>query len=256
VSDSDHPDHPTAGPSRDGAQASVDAAAEAEQAVADAGADDSASVRERIRAVVERAAAAPGRAAQEGAGSLERVVGDVLDGAARGARTLADDRQGTALAETLEGLSDGLTRTANATKLAIEEAASRGKAFADDDLRHAADDLRAIERLLRESGERLARGLGDNLRQGAGDLADHASRAADALAPAVESAISAAARNPVAFAGQSASAGVEAARMGAGALFEAAGGLLGSLGKAMAPDRTTGEGSQRAGGDSDAADRR
>ena len=190
-------------------------------------------VRRRISDLVASAAATPGRVLDGGASALQRVAREVLEGASKGAHTLGEERRGSVMAETLEGLGEGLGKAAHATQLALEEARSRGQAFTKDDVKAAIDDLRAIEDLLRDSGSRLARATGQTTAGAADDLSEHAGRVFEAIRPAVEGALREAMRHPVAFAADAAGTGVDAARLGVGALFEAAGGLLSGAGRAL-----------------------
>lgn len=202
----------------------------------DIASDESASagdVRRRISDLVAGAAATPGRLAEGGASAIQRVAQEVLEGASSGAHKLSEERQGSVMAETLEGLGEGLGKAAHATQLALEEARSRGESFAKDDVKAAIDDLRAIEDMLRDSGSRFARAAGKNVAGGAEDLAEHSQRVFEAIRPAVEGALREAMRHPVSFAGDAAATGVDAARLGVGALFDAAGGLLSSAGEAL-----------------------
>ena len=203
--------------------------AQAEHIASDASAS-AGDVRRRISDLVANAAATPGRAIEGGASAIQRVAREVLEGASKGAHKLSEERQGSVMAETLEGLGEGLGKAAHATQLALEEARSRGESFAKDDVKAAIDDLRAIEDLLRDSGSRLARATGKNIAGGAEDMVEHSHRVFEAIRPAVEGALREAMRHPVSFAGDAAATGVDAARMGVGALFDAAGGLLSSAG--------------------------
>ena len=65
-------------------------------------------VRRRISGLVASAAATPGRAIEGGASAVQRVAREVLEGASRGAHQLSDERKDSAMAETLEGLGEGL----------------------------------------------------------------------------------------------------------------------------------------------------
>ena len=209
--------------------AAQEAAAAAERIAADASAA-AGDVRRRISDLVANAAATPGRALDGGTSAIQRVAREVLEGASKGAHKLSEERQGSVMAETLEGLGEGLGKAAHATQLALEEARSRGESFAKDDVRAAIDDLRAIEDLLRDSGARLARATGRNIAGGAEDLVEHSGRVFEAIRPAVEGALQEAMRHPVTFATDAAATGVDAARMGVGSLFDVAGGLLSSAG--------------------------
>ncbi|MFI4916809.1 MAG: DUF6781 family protein [Phycisphaerales bacterium JB060] len=203
----------------------VDPQAQAEAITGDETASEG-EVRRRISDLVASAAATPGRAIEGGASAVQRVTREVLEGASKGAHTLSEERKDSVMAETLEGLGEGLGKAAHATQLALEEARARGETFAKDDVRAAIDDLRAIEDLLRDSGSRLAKAAGSNARGAASDLTHHAGRVFEGIRPAVEGALREAMRHPVGTAADAAATTVDAARLGVGALFDAAGGLL------------------------------
>ncbi len=209
-----------------------DTQAQAETIAGDAAASVG-EVRRRISDLVAQAAATPGRAIEGGASAVQRVTREVLEGASKGAHKLSDERKNSAMAETLEGLGEGLGKAAHATQLALEEARARGETFAKDDVKAAIDDLRAIEDLLRDSGSRLAKAAGSNAKGAASDLGHHAGRVFEGIRPAVEGALREAMRHPVGTAADAAATGVTAARLSVGALFDAAGGLLSSAGDAI-----------------------
>ncbi|MEQ8769527.1 MAG: hypothetical protein RIB60_03345 [Phycisphaerales bacterium] len=184
---------------------------------------EGSSVRERVRGLVEDALA--GR----GAGVIKDVPGEVMEGVIKGVKGLADDRRGTVLADAIGGIGDGLASAANATKLAVEEAESRGEAFAKDDLKQTADDLRSLQDMLGETLGGLAEKAQHELGESAGDLASHAERAGASFMPAIESALQAITDHPGKAGADAASAGTDAATRGIGALFDAAGGLMKGL---------------------------
>ncbi len=205
----------------DHAQTQAQAEAITGDATASAG-----EVRRRISELVASAAATPGRAIEGGASAVQRVAREVLEGANRGAHALSDERKDSVMAETLEGLGEGLGKAAHATQLALEEARARGENFAKDDVKAAIEDLRAVEDLLMDSASRLAHAAGSNAKGAASDLGSHAGRVFEGIRPAVEGALREAMRHPVATAGDAAATTVDAARLGVGALFDVAGGLL------------------------------
>ncbi|MBZ0172771.1 MAG: hypothetical protein K8E66_10355, partial [Phycisphaerales bacterium] len=118
---------------RAGAEGSV--AEEAERIAA-----EGESVRERVRRLVLGVAGGEGLRIA----SLRRAATEIVDGVTRGVGNISEDRRGTVLGETIDGLSDGFGLAAQATKLAIEEAEGRGSRFTREDLRQTADDLRTL----------------------------------------------------------------------------------------------------------------
>ncbi len=219
-----------------------DTQAQAETIASDTTAD-AGDVRRRISDLVASAAATPGRAIEGGASAVQRVTREVLEGASKGAHKLSDERKDSVMAETLEGLGEGLGKAAHATQLALEEARARGESFAKDDVKAAIDDLRVIEDLLKDSGARLAKAAGSNAKGAASDLTHHAGRVFESIRPAVEGALREAMRHPVTTATDAAATGVSAARLGLGALFDTAGGILTSAGDAISGKKKDGSGS-------------
>lgn len=218
-----------------------DTQAKAETIASDASAA-AGDVRRRISDLVASAAATPGRAIDGGVSAVQRVTSEVLEGASKGAHQLSDERKDSVMAETLEGLGEGLGKAAHATQLALEEARARGESFAKDDVKAAIEDLRVIEDLLRDSGTRLAKAAGSNAKGAASDLTHHAGRVFEGIRPAVEGALREAMRHPVDTAADAAATGVSAARMGLGALFDTAGGLLSGAGDVISGKKKDGPG--------------
>jgi hypothetical protein len=97
-------------------------------------------IRDEMRKIT-LAALGRGRLDAEGMG---RVVRSVVQGASLGIAD-AGERSGQALSEALSGIDDALAKSAEATKLAIEEAAGQLKDYGKRDLERAFNDLRALE---------------------------------------------------------------------------------------------------------------
>lgn len=189
-------------------------------------AGEDGSVRDRVRRLVLDAAGGDGLRL----GSLREAASAVLEGVAKGVERISEDRRGTVLAETIDGISDGFERAAHATRLAIEEAEGRGERFTKDELRQTADDLRTLEDMFKETVTGFATRFASNVKDQTVDFAKHTSRAIDSMRPSIENAIEAASRDPAGLTGQAASAGVDAARGVVGSLFSAAAGMLDAAG--------------------------
>jgi len=185
-------------------------------------ASEAEDVQERIRRLVVETAGPDGLRTSR----LRETANEILDGVGKGVEQVSTERRGEVLGETLDGLSEGYQRVAQATKLAIEEAEARGEQFAKEDLERVRSDLSAVNEMLTQSFTDLAKSVESNTREAAGDLVDHARRTAESVRPSIEKAIDAAREHPAKFATESAAAGVDAARQGVGALFDAASGLL------------------------------
>lgn len=188
-------------------------------------------VRQRVRALVSRVAA-------DGKKTLREVgdeAGEILRGAGEGVRKTGQEHRGEVLGEVIDGVAEGLSTAAKATKMAIKEAESRGQRFAEEDLRRSLDDLRSLERTFVDTVQGLATSARDSVWEEAKGAASHARRAGEAMRPSIDEAIQAATEHPVKLAGEAASAGVAVTRQAVGSLFEVAGGLLAGAGDAVKP---------------------
>jgi hypothetical protein len=198
--------------------------AQAEEIVA-SGAD----VRPRLAEVVTQHAS---QCQQSGAGFV-RLIEAVMDGAREGlARAVPEDRDDV-LRQVVDALGDGLSQTALAGQLAVQEAVGASRHYARDDLARLRDDLTAVHDLFMET---VSRGLSSCKALTAGQVAAarrHAERVAGRLGSAVAGAVDAVRQHPVAFAREGVQAGVSAGQHAAGALFQALGRMLQQAGDRM-----------------------
>ena len=190
------------------------------------------SVRERVRRLILDTAGGDGLRL----GSLRGAASAVLAGVGEGVQKISEERRGTVLAETIDGISDAFERAARATRLAIEEAEGRGERFTKDDLRQTADDLRTLEEMFKETVTGFAGRFADNIKDQTLDFTRHTTRAIESMRPAIEDAVEAASRDPAGLAGQAASAGVDTARGVVGSIFSAAAGMLDAAGDIVSGD--------------------
>jgi hypothetical protein len=194
------------------------------QAVAGIAAEGRA-VRERVADAVADA----GQRASEAKDTLLEVARDTAAGAREGLEKRAEADRNRTLREVLDGLGDGLGRTAHSAQLAFEEAAGRGRAYAEEDLAKLRRDFESLGNGL--SGA-VRNGLGAVLEQTA-DAAEHVERTAAGLRPSIEQVLSAARRDPGGLARGAVDASLGAGREAAGALFESMGRLLGRAGERL-----------------------
>jgi len=209
--------------------------------------EEDEDVRERVReAVEEEASAEP----ESRSFSLTELSQRTVDAAIEAIDRAAPKDPESTLRKVVDGLGDGLERSAQATRLAVEEAASEGRAYAQEDLRRVADDFRtlgemfvgAVDHALRSASQRTGRQW-DNVR-------DHVKRTYDGIRPSITDAARAAAEHPVGLAGESAGAAVKGAREVAGSLFNAVGGLLQRAGDTLGTEKDSArKGDTRDGGD-------
>ncbi|MGR9099120.1 MAG: DUF6781 family protein [Gammaproteobacteria bacterium] len=88
--------------------------------------------------------------------NIKKVTEAVLKGVGDGIGDHYDPAR-KAFDQSIGALDDALTKTAEASKLAIEEAASNMSEFTRNDLNRAADDLKSLESLFLETVEKAGR---------------------------------------------------------------------------------------------------
>lgn len=79
-----------------------------------------------------------------------------------------------AFKQSTDALDDVLTKTAEASKLALEEAASNVSDFSSHDFKQAAEDIKSLESLFLETMEKVARNSNETVSGIAGDFISHA----------------------------------------------------------------------------------
>ena len=171
--------------------------------------------------------------AQQSEGGLVALVRAAVDGAREGfTRSVPEDRDDV-LRQVVDALGDGLSRAALAGRLALQEAVSLSRKYADEDLVRLRNDLTTVRDLFSET---VDRGLATCKSLTAGQLAaarTHADRVGDRLGPAVAQALDAVRQHPVAFAREGLEASVSAGQSAAGSLFQALGRMLQRAGDQM-----------------------
>lgn len=179
-------------------------------------------VRKRVANLVDGAA----RGSRGAAHGLRDVATAVARGAADGARRATRSSDRGVLRDVVDGLGDGIARTALAAKLAVDEAGGRGRKFARQDLDRLTDDLAGAANSVRAAFADAFTAARETVAGEAEDLRRHVALAAAMFAPTVQSTLDTIRRDPSGFAADAARAGAEAARQGAGALFEAIAGFM------------------------------
>ncbi len=166
----------------------------------------------------------------------EQFMNGVLSGMRKGT---PKDKQ-SVLRDVIDGLSDGFSSTATATRYALEEARGRGETFAREDVDRAVEHLRDLERAFVDTVTHVTSRAGDEISGQLHDLNDHIRRAASSMRPPIEDAIQAAIKHPVSLAGETARAGAKAVPHAAGMLLQTMSGILQGAGDAL-----TGDGKKR-----------
>jgi uncharacterized protein DUF6781 len=118
---------------------------------------------------------------------IKEVVSAVVEGALKGASATEKDAK-DALQKTIKGVDEALSQVAQASKLAIEEAAGKAEEYTDHDLKRAMDDLKELEELFFET-------VGDVAKQGRetsynilNDLLSHAQQSSTSVGSTIKEA--------------------------------------------------------------------
>jgi len=104
---------------------------------------------------------------------INKVIYAVMEGASIGAEDKGEQAK-NALTDTMSGVDDALAKSAEASKLAIEEAAGHIKDFSSHDLKNALDDLLTLEELFFDTVRDVAKGTKDTIKKTLSDLVKHA----------------------------------------------------------------------------------
>lgn len=134
------------------------------------------AIREKVRRLTVQALA-------EGkldAGQVKAIVEAVVHGASAGIETHGS-RARQALTEAVRGLEEGLVKAAEASKLALEEAASRADEFTEQEVKAALDQLRAMEKLYLDTLADIAKKGSAQVRDILADLLSHARHSGTAV---------------------------------------------------------------------------
>jgi len=205
----------------------ADVQAQAEGIVAGGG-----EIRQRLRDAVAWAAE---KSQQSGRG-LVSLTQSVLDGARQGLEKATPPQPDDVLRQVVDALADGISQTALAARLAVEEARGEGRHFAHEDLSRLLDDLQAINALFTESVSRALTGCRVMTAGQVSGVLTHASRAGERMGRTVAAVLDAVRRDPVKLGKEGLLAGVSTGRHAAGALFGALGRMLSSAGERLRRD--------------------
>ena len=107
---------------------------------------------------------------------IKEVVGAVTEGISLGLEKRGAEVK-TALSEALAGLDEAVTKSAEATQLALRQLASQGKDFSEHELRDALDYLKHLQEEFLFTVGRIADTASDRVKIEWADLLEHAKRA-------------------------------------------------------------------------------
>jgi hypothetical protein len=179
-------------------------------------------IRPRLAKVVAEAACASEQAPE----GLVALVRAVTDGAAAGlARAVPKDRDDV-LRQVVDALGDGLSRTALAGQLAIEEAVSSSRHYSQQDLASLRDDLAALRELFAETVARGLKTCTALTKDQVTRAVTHTERVAENFGPAIARVLDVVRQHPLELARAGVKAGVSAGEGAAASLREGLGRML------------------------------
>jgi hypothetical protein len=111
----------------------------------------------------------------------------VLRGSILGAKEKGG-RAEKALREAMTGVDEALAKSAEASRLAIEEAAGHIKEFGSQDLKRGLDDLGALEEMFLDTVKNIARASDGAVKDVLADLAQHARNSGTSVGAAAKAA--------------------------------------------------------------------
>jgi hypothetical protein len=118
---------------------------------------------------------------------MREVVQAVLQGAILGAKEKGG-RAEKPLREAMSGVDEALAKSAEASRLAIEEAAGHIKEFGSQDLKRGLDDLGALEEMFLDTVKNIARASDGAVKDVLADLAQHARNTGTSVGAAAKAA--------------------------------------------------------------------
>ena len=122
------------------------------------------------------------------AAALKQVMSAVVNGAQRGAASHGE-QAAQALQQAMQGLDAALAAAAEATQLAIQEAAGRSSEFSRQGLKKTVDDLAALESLFVEIVAEAAKNTAGAAQTGMRELLGHFSASGTAVGSQVKTAL-------------------------------------------------------------------
>ena len=104
---------------------------------------------------------------------INKVIRAVMEGVSIGAEDKGEQAK-DALSDAMSGIDDALAKSAEASKLAVEEAVGHIKDFSSHDLKRAMDDLLGLEELFFDTVRDVSKGTNETIKETLSDLVKHA----------------------------------------------------------------------------------
>ncbi len=180
-------------------------------------------------------------------GSLRRTISAVIHGARDGIQQQLEETSTQArgararISEAVAGLDSALAQFAEASKLAMEEAAGQARKYSDEELVRTRDDLESLEALFLEilkGSASTAKGqAGDDLR----DLAHHMERSGTAVGRQIKNTVETIGRQMTAVGLAPFESGIQLAHVASDLMRKVAAGMLTAVADRVKPDQGSGK---------------
>lgn len=172
------------------------------------------------------------------ADAIRRVMHSVMHGAQSGTEALGEQGR-QALSEAMKGLDEALGAAAEATDLALRDAAARGSEFSRQELRRSLDDLAGLEALFIETLMNAAKGATGLAATTLHDFAEHARSSGTYVGGKVEGSLAQLRHTLGDLARAQVEAGAHGLRSGSALFASIAAGFLAGIAQRLDPDRVS-----------------
>lgn len=189
-----------------------------------------------VRKQVSEAVTAGADQLQRGQRGLIALARSVMDGATAALDKAAPQDPGSVLRQVIDGLGDGLSTAALATRLAFEEAKEKEKSFAKEDLSKMTSELRAVGDQFVETVLQTAKKYRSMTGEELSALRTHAEQTMKRLIPSINLTLATIAEHPLKMGKESFETGVKLSTQALGSLFAAVGRRMEDAGKRLTGD--------------------
>jgi len=167
---------------------------------------------------------------------IRQVVHAVIEGASIGSTSKGGQAK-DALLDAMTGVDEALAKSAEASKLAVEEAAGNLKDFSKQDMKRALDDIQALEDMFLDTVSEVAKGADELIRSSLCDMVEHARNSGTAVGKTATQATEALNQQLGKTLHEAASASAHAAMEITGHIAQAAAGALDGLAQTLQQER-------------------
>ncbi len=167
---------------------------------------------------------------------IKGVIKAVVEGVSIGAGNKQTEVKST-LKEALTGVDEALAKTAEASKLAVEEAMGRVKDYNKDELDKAIKDIKELENTFVDTVKTVSKSSSSLARETLDDLITHAKNTGTEVGKHSKEIVGALTQQLAQTAQETVSASADAARTLASNIAEAAAGFLSGLAESLKPKK-------------------